>query len=191
MKVVSYLVAALITAVPLPGCASGIDAMDKAPESFKLQDRALQAVARKELQAIDPQSLLARESDAGRASQRPAPLRFAVSEEVAFSLENAGTWQDVAGGRLWRLVIRAPQALSVSLLFSRFDMPEGAKLWLYDPGGKRIEGPFSARDRSPRGRLSTPVIAGDEVVVEVFAPAGAAQPVVIIGSVNKGFRVLN
>ena len=67
-------------------------------------------------------------------------------------------------------------------------MPEGAKLWIYDPAHKHVEGPYTARHRSHLGSLWTPIIEGDEIVVEVFVPTGVPQPVVEIGKVNQGFR---
>ncbi len=185
------VLAAAFAVAPLTGCASGADPMDKSPESFKLQDRSLQRIDRKEMQPIDRASLLAREREVASTQARPGPTRFAVSEEVAFTLDNAGTWHDVPNGRVWRLLIRAPQALSINLNFSRFDLPEGAKLWLYDPARKLVQGPYTARDRSPRGRLATPIIEGEELVVELFTPAGATKPAVEIGAVNKAFRTLN
>jgi lysyl endopeptidase len=36
--------------------------------------------------------------------------------------------------------------------------------------------------------LWTPVIEGDEIVVEVFVPSGASQPAIEIGKVNQGYR---
>lgn len=212
VKACVVAIATAIAVVPVTGCASGTDASGaaamndpargpgpgrkpvaagQAPASLALADKSLAGVQRRELQAIDRQSLVAKEREAASAAQRPGPTRFAVGEDVSINLENAGTWQDVPGGRLWRLVLRAPQALSVNLLLSRFDMPEGAKLWLYDPSYQRIAGPYTARDRSPRGRLATALIESEEVVVELFAPAGAPLPAMEISSVNKGFRNLN
>lgn len=191
MRIALYVFVVVMTASPLSGCASGADAMDKLPVSFNLPATSLPRIDRREMQPIDRGSLLAKEREVAQSQQRPGPARFAVSEEVALSPENSGTWQDVSDGRLWRLAIRAPNALSINLSFSRFDLPEGAKLWLYDPARKLVQGPFSARDRSPRGRLATPIIEGEEIVVELFAPTGAARPVVVIGSVNKAFRTLN
>src|ERR1041384_6906778 len=70
-------------------------------------------------------------------------------------------------------------------------MPEGAKLWIYDPAHTGVEGPYTSKNRSQKGSLWTPIITGDEIVVEIFVPTGAAQPVVKIGSVGQAYRSLN
>jgi lysyl endopeptidase len=168
--------------------SSGFAGMSEEPRSFNLPDKALDRVDRKVLKSIDPKRLLEEDRQRGRYPERPAPLRFAVTEQVAFEPGSAGTWQDLPDGRLWRLRIHSPGAVSHNLGITRFELPAGAKLWIYDPAGKRVEGPFTSRDGKRRARLSTPVIDGDEIVVELFLPTGASQPGMTITKVNKGYR---
>ena len=160
----------------------------EAPRSFSLADKSLTAVQRRTLPSIDAPRLLAEDNDSAKATKGPRPMRFAVAETTGFDLGNSGTWQQLSDGRLWRLRIQSPGAVSHNLAFTRFNLTAGAKLWLYDPSGERVEGAYQARDRAQDGSLWTPVINGDEVVVEVFVPNGAAMPAVTIGQVNRGFR---
>jgi hypothetical protein len=51
-----------------------------------------------------------------------------------------------------------------------------------------VEGPYTSRHRSRSGSLWTPIIEGDEILVEVFVPTGVSQPFVEIGKVNYGYR---
>lgn len=51
-----------------------------------------------------------------------------------------------------------------------------------------MAGPYTTHDRSNKGSLWTPIIKGDEIVVELFVPAGVSRPVVLISKVNKGYR---
>jgi len=167
--------------------------MYEQPRSFSLKDKSLEQVAVKTLPKVDTQRLL--EEDRAQAKnpqtpQRPRPYRFAVAIDTNFTLENSGTWQILPDGRLWRLVIKSPGATSLSLGLTHFDMPEGVKLWIYDPARTHVEGPYTARNRSHAGRLWTPIIEGDGIVVEVYVPAGVAQPVIEIGKVNHGYRGL-
>jgi lysyl endopeptidase len=177
----------LLTAALLALPVAGLARMYEAPRSFSVS-APLDQVERKVLPAIDTERLLAEDRTRGKNPENPGPARFAVSADVAFNLTNSGTWQDVPDGRLWRLRIQSPGAKSLNLGFTRFDLPEGAKLWVYDPDRSHVEGPYTARNRSPLGRLFTPVIEGDEVVVEVFVPAGAPQPQIEIQKVNQGYR---
>jgi lysyl endopeptidase len=167
---------------------SGYAKMYEEPRSFALKDTSQEQVDRKVLPQIDAQQLAEAERTRTTNSQRPGPFQFAVAATVDFTLVNSGTWQTLADGRVWRLRIWSPGALSLSLGITRFEMPEGAKLWIYDPSHQHVEGPYTLRNRSQRGSLWTPIIEGDEVVVEVFVPTGVAQPVVEISQTNQGFR---
>jgi hypothetical protein len=164
--------------------------MYEEPKSFSLNDKSQELVERKILAKIDTERLLAEDRARGKDAQRPGPYRFAFATDVTLTLSNSGTWQTLADGRLWRLRIQSPGAKNLNLGITRFAMPDGAKLWIYDPGHKHVEGPYTSRDRSHRGSLWTPIIEGDEIVIEVFVPAGVSQPVVKISRVNRGYRGL-
>lgn len=179
------VIATVLACLPLQ---AALARMHETPRSFSLQDKSLKAVQRKTLTAVDAQRLLAEDRSRAKATQLPLPVRFAVDAGVAFDLDNAGTWQKLADGRLWRLRIQSPGAVSHNLGLTRFDMPVGAKLWIYDAAGKQVEGPYLTHNRSHDGRLWTPIIKGDEIIVEVFVPNGVAQPAVTIGKVNQGYR---
>ena len=178
------VLALLVLLAPTPTFAL----MYEEPRSFSMADKALQAVERVVLAEIDPARLLAEDETAMKGEREPGPLRFAVTEETPLDLENSGTWLELDDGYLWRLWIRSPGAVSQSLGLTRFDLPEGAKLWVYDPALERVEGPYTATHRSSKGRLWTPIIEGDELVVELFLPMEADRAAVRIGQVHKGYR---
>jgi lysyl endopeptidase len=166
--------------------------MSEEPRSFRLPDKSLESVQIKVLPKVDVERLLAedKDRDRGKDSREPLPLRYAVAVDAELNLTNSGTWQNVFDGRLWRLRIQSPGARNQSLGITRFDMRKGAKLWVYNPTHQHIEGPYTASNRSHSGELWTPVIEGDEIVVEVFVPSGVAQPIVSISKVNQGYRGL-
>ena len=153
----------------------GFAKMYEEPKSFSVQDTllahtSLEQVERKDLPKVDVEGLLSEDRALYNKLQRPGPLRFALAVEVVFTLDNSGTTQELPDGRLWRLRIHSPRAKSHNLGITRFDMPEGAKLWIYDPAHTHVEGPYTSRHRSHRGSLWTPIIQGEEIVVEVFTP---------------------
>lgn len=178
-------IATVLAALPL---ASAVARMTEAPRSFALQDKSLDAVQRKTLPSIDPARLLAEDEMRAKSVSAPQPLRFAVNAGVTYDTGGSGTWHKLPDGLLWRLRIHTPGAANHNLGFTRYDMTPGAKLWIYDPAGKHVEGAYTAKDRSRHGRLWTPMIEGDEVVVELFVPNGAAQPKLTLGAVNQGYR---
>ena len=160
------------------------------PRSYALTEKALEAIDRKVVEPINREALLA--EDAERLSQkqaeRPVPLRFAVSEEVRLNLRNSGTWQALPDGRLWRLRIQAPGAVGINLGLSEFHLSRGSKFWIHDPDGKAYEGAYTSEQRNNKGGLWTPILPSDEVIVELYVPAGASESAIEISQVNKGYR---
>lgn len=183
-RIWGFFLAALVLTLPAPGFAK----MYEVPKSFSLADKSLDRLDRKTMARIDPERLLAEDQARAKSPKRPGPLRFAVAEDATFTLENSGTWQNVPDGRLWRLRIQSPGAVSHNLGITRFGLPDGAKLWVYDPAHKRVEGPYTSRHRNQDGSLWTPIIDGDEIVIELFVPSGVSRPAVTIGKINKGYR---
>ena len=158
------------------------------PVSFSAAVADLAAVDRHVMLPVDNAALLAAAKSA-ESARVAVPYVFAHALEVDLDLESSGTWEDLGdGSRLWRLRIASPTAMSLSLGFSRLDLPEGAGLWIYSPRGEVVEGPYTARHASPRGRLYTPVVPGNEVVVELWVPAAVAAPALRIERVHHDFR---
>jgi lysyl endopeptidase len=186
LRVVLLAVLVLAFAVPLLAQQSG--RVKELPRSFSVNDKSQDLAERKTLPIVDTQRLIEEDRTRDQDRQHPVPMRFATAINVAFTLTNSGTWVTLSDGRLWRLRIQSAGAKSLSLGITRFDMPDGVKLWIYDPAHTHTEGPYTSRNRSQRGSLWTPIIEGDEIVVEVFVPTGAAQPNIRIGRVNHGYR---
>jgi lysyl endopeptidase len=180
-----FVIAALVSVLAVSGFAK----MYEEPKSFSLKEAAQdqEKVQVKIMPKVDAERLQADDKARLRDPQHPGPKRFAVAVAAAFTLDNSGTWQTLADGRIWRLRIQSPGAKSHNLGFTRFEMPEGAKMWVYDPKHTHVEGPYTSRHRSQKGSLWTPVIEGDQIVVELFVPDGVSQPVVLIGRVNQGY----
>jgi V8-like Glu-specific endopeptidase len=162
--------------------------MYETPRSFALKDKSQEQVQRKVLPKIDTARLIAEDKERGKNRRQPTPRRFAVAADVSYTLDTSGSWQTLPDGRLWRLRIQSPGAVSMNLGITRFDMPDRTKLWIYDPSHKDVEGPYTAKNRSHLGSLWTPVVQGDEIIVEIFVPSGAGTPVIEIQKVNQGYQ---
>jgi len=150
--------------------------------------KAIGQVARIEMPMVDVAAYVA--EDATRAqSGKPTPLRFAAGIDTEITPDNAGTWERLTDGSwLWRLRIASPGALSLNLGLDRFELPEGASLWLYDGNGTMVQGPYTRENRNADGGLWTAVVLGDEIVVEIHLPGAEANVDLRIASVNHGYR---
>ncbi|KGE88286.1 MAG: T9SS type A sorting domain-containing protein [Phaeodactylibacter xiamenensis] len=121
------------------------------------------------LTALDNEALLQEELDS-RGPERPP--RFAQRREVDIRPTETGLWEDLPNGdMLWRLRIQSPNAHSINLGFTEYYMPAGGRLLLYDPLQTEILGPFTPSDNEGHQQLWTPVLGGDDLVLEVVIPA--------------------
>lgn len=112
---------------------------------------------------------LAREDLERRAQSLPP--RFALPHEVLITPFTRGTFE--ASGPesvLWRLRIQAPGASNLNLGITRFHLPEHARLMVYSADGRAVVRPFTAADNESHGELWTPIVPGEELVVELLLP---------------------
>jgi len=149
--------------------------------------RPLAQLAREVAPRPDIEAILAEEATR-QGDGKAVTQQFAAPQELPLSFADAATWETLPqGGRLARLRLAAQGALSINLTFSRFELSQGAGLWIYSLDGQQVHGPFRAAD-AKEGRLWTPIIVGQEVVVEVLVPEeGSAN--LELEAVNYGFRV--
>jgi subtilisin-like proprotein convertase family protein len=146
----------------------------------------LQEIEEVVLPALDNAALLAAEQ-AAYAPDRPP--RFAKAIDVDIRPSTHGHWETLPNGdALWRLRITSAGAYSINLGFSVFYMPKGAQLLLYDPEKEYILGPFSDADNEAHNQLWTPVLPGDELVLEVRLPAESREDMQLwLTAVNHDF----
>ena len=165
-----------------------VSAIAATPPGLRPGAPSLQEVERYELPASDPGLL---EAASNTPDAAPTPLRFAVPVPVSLSPGTAGTWFDLAGGsRAWRLRIGAPGARNLNLALGRFAPAPGARVWLYSPDGGTVLGPYTGADRNAAGGLWTPIVPGDELVLELEQPAAGPPTILAVTGVQRGFRDL-
>jgi hypothetical protein len=138
------------------------------PASWSAQLTPLSDVERIEMPAIDLAPVLAEDRE---REAMGLPMRFAVPIAVAHSPLFDGTWEWLGEDRLvWRLRVLSAGARTLNFGFTRYSMPSGGRLFLYSADGTYVVGPFTERDNEVHGQLWTPVVRGEEVVIEVDVP---------------------
>lgn len=133
---------------------------------------------------------LAKASYLSTLSPELKALVFAYPFDTLLTSDRQGTWETLKdGSRIWRLIIYSPNALSLNLIFSRFQLPKGASIYLYTPDYKTIRGAFTAENRTISGVLATVPLPGDKITVELNLPAGPEfTPVIEISKVSHDFK---
>ncbi|MGO1071359.1 PKD domain-containing protein [Lysobacter sp. CA199] len=134
-------------------------------------------IAVRSMPAIDVAKL--RAEDVKREQRREIP-RFATALPVNLDTLNSGTWEDLdADHVVWRTRIESKNALSLNFHFDQFKLPQGARMLIYPadqkPGSdaSRVRS-FTAADNNGASELWTPVVQGDEAIIEVVVPRARA-----------------
>lgn len=139
-----------------------------------------------EMEPIDNQSALWRSQ---QDNEDFKSLEFAHKFYVNISPKNSGvTFTTLDGTKVWRVGLRSSKAYSLNILFSKFNVPEGAQLFVYNADQSEILGSFTHHNNSDVGMLPIQPIEGDEVIVEYQEPANASfNGEVEIGEINHDF----
>jgi hypothetical protein len=154
------------------------------PKSRGPNTRPVATVQLHQARATDPQAEIDEDNRVGVTQ----PLRFAARDVVQIMPQTHGTWENVAGGRLWRLRVHSAGATDLNFGFARCRLTEGSTLHILAEGEDYYQGPYGSGDNKAHGEFWTPLIPGDRAVIELFVPDGAAIPDVEISSVNRGYR---
>lgn len=93
--------------------------------------------------------------------------RFAYTHNVDITPLNAGNWETDGDLSIWRLRLSSRNAESINLGFTKYNMPSSASLYVYSMTEDMVRGPFNAMDNNVSQELWTPVVFGEEVMVEL------------------------
>jgi len=177
------LVAGIIATIS----ASGAYAADR-PAYLPQDVQPLDKVEEVGMPYLDNEALL----DRAKFLDEGGPFHFADPIKVSITPADYGTWEKLSNGdMLWRLRLYSERATSLNLGFTRYNMPEGGDLHIYIPSYEKIFGPFTAADNEEHGELWTPILPGDDILIEVRVPATEVGNLDLeLGSVNHGYRVI-
>jgi hypothetical protein len=123
-----------------------------------------------------------------------SPTRFGFPHNVNITLSNSGNWETTSdGGRLWRLEILSPNALSINLLYDQFWLPDGAKFFIYSSNKSQCIGAFTSLNNKGTQEnalgFATGFLFTNSIVLEYYEPEGIeSDGVISISKVISGYR---
>jgi hypothetical protein len=156
------------------------------PYSFGSNFKNLNTSPLKILEVEAPDMEKVRQEDAQTVNTN----RFAVARPVNLTPQNSGQWTNLENGdRIWRLHIQSKDALSLRVLFSKFWLPEGAKVYIYTPDRQYIQGAFTNLNHQASLRFANIPLDSDELIVEYYEPRNVSKAGMIeIFRVDYGYR---
>lgn len=97
--------------------------------------------------------------------------KYAYQYNVSYNSQNSGKWQIINDGRrVWRISISSPGAYSLGLIFTKFRIPIGSQLFVYNSQTERILGGYNEKNNKESGKFSIEPLPGDEIIVEYIEP---------------------
>lgn len=102
------------------------------------------------------------------------PYKFAESVELNLDVKNDGQWVDTRALdgtpiKIWRAIVASDEALSVSLQFDEFHLPEGAELYMI--GRETFLGAFTPHvNNKDDNSFATVPVPGDFIGLELVVP---------------------
>lgn len=94
-------------------------------------------------------------------------LNYATERYLDLSPEFNGEWVDKGDKSIWRVHVISPEAYSLGVVFSEYQLSDKAKLFIYSPDGKYIKGSFDHRNNKSSSTFFVNHLPGEELIVEL------------------------
>ncbi|MBU1719035.1 MAG: PKD domain-containing protein [Bacteroidetes bacterium] len=97
--------------------------------------------------------------------------RVGVAIPVNLNPSNSGSWTTLPNGqRIWTLRLEVPGAQALGLNYSKFKIPSGGKLFVYNEAKTQVIGSFTEKNNPKGQEFATELIYDDVVILEYVAP---------------------
>ena len=138
------------------------------PPSFDFQDYRFSPPLYEAVVDFDVKKLIEEDKEYENSGN---PLRCAKNIPVHLDAINNGEWFTLPDGTwIWQLEIYAPDALAILLQYEKFIIPEGGKLFLYNPEKSKILGAYTEKTNTKGAEFATELVGGDRIILEYVAP---------------------
>ena len=105
------------------------------------------------------------------------PTRFAKVFEVDIDLFRDGKKYLLPdGSKMWLLSIKSKGAYSINFTFTKFYIPDSAKIFIYNKDRSSVFGAITAENNNQNRLLAVTPVAGDEIVIEYWQPKNVDIP---------------
>jgi hypothetical protein len=129
------------------------------------------------------------DSFASENQKSSTAFSFAVNMPVDISSSTSGRWSTTPdGANVWRVSVKSPGALALTLYFDRFIIPGQGRLFVYNTSRTQLLGAFTALNNNAKSTFATSLIHGDELTIEYNAPDGTALPELHISEMAYAYR---
>ena len=175
MKIKSYIQLILIISTSLI-CKNGFTQISQGgtPYSFDKDIKTKSEVnitPTENVNIIEMPKIPQSEIDAIIQKNEEGPLyQFAYGFDFDIDLKQAATIDTIDIGFLYRLTIKSEGAHSINIIFNQYEVPVGAKLFMYNLENEHLIGAFTSNNNKVSKVLPVTPVKGDEITIEYFEP---------------------
>jgi len=117
---------------------------------------------------IDESTIDSIKTENGTARARP--YQFAYGFDVNIDVKDSSRVDSLDIGLLHRLKIVSDGAKSINLIFDKYHIPAGAKLFIYSEDQEDVKGTFTSGNNKESQIFPTLPVKGDTILIEYFEP---------------------
>lgn len=124
-------------------------------------------------------------------SSEGLPERVGINLAAQLSIAQDGEWERLPSGeKISRLKIESHGAIAISLYYSKFEIPQGAKLYIYNSSHTHLLGAYTSQTNPEGGAFATEFVAGDNLILEYVASPDGEVPQIEIEKICYGYKNL-
>lgn len=144
-----------------------------------------------ELSSLDINKLLEKESAGKSPSDGIKTLQIAEAVPVDIDVAGKMNWSEEDGFAFGKYTIRAKGALSISINFDKFFLPEGTEMYVYNENGNMITGPVTEAENNVNGIWGSWAYKGEYVTIELKTPVKSKDKLILHSSnIAYGYKEL-
>lgn len=119
------------------------------------------------------------------------PYRVGIVHNVNYRLDNSGAWTQLpSGDRVWRILFSSKNAVHLSVVFDKFFLPRGGKIYLYNDNRTDLLGAYTETQNNEKQVLGTWFVNGDKLWIEYYEPKKVkGQGILNLTAVIHGYRM--
>lgn len=124
---------------------------------------------------------------------QPEPMRYMVYSDAHIDIKAEGTSTELTdkNGTLWQYQIESHNALSLQLVFSKFYLPQGATLYLYNSDFSEVYGAYTYLNNRTDSTFRIADFVGNSLTIEYFEPNDAEfSGILVLNQIGQAYRSL-
>jgi len=156
------------------------------PESFSISTKKSFTLTEKTLKSINIDSLRNADIELGINN------RYSIVQELNINIKESAVKTEIPGeGYIWQYQLKSDKAFSLGILFKRFILASGSKVFIYTPDHSKILGAFTYLNNTS-SVFAVADLNNNEAIIEYFEPYETEFPgELILGSVSIAYRNLH